>query len=300
MLPTVQAVSELGDHLPDPFDADEAAATHYQLFDFNVFPYESIFLDSSGLLGGQITDAVTAHYRQFGFAVELSAHNPDHMGQELAALSFLCQLEADALQRAVVQDAVAFREQQLRFLQAHLLLWLPPFTLAIRQQGDDFYTAVANLTLALVTDHYQSLLGDTTFTLDKDASPSIPNLLDEDKTGLKEIAAFLITPVYSGFFLSRDDIGRLARGFDLPRGFGDRQQLLTNLLRTAVQYDQFSLVIIALQTAVTEWQTTYRTISQENPLLTPFTASWLIKTEHTLHLLGHMQTQLEGEMEKGE
>ncbi|HFQ92410.1 MAG TPA: hypothetical protein ENK32_00240, partial [Anaerolineae bacterium] len=70
ILSMVQAAPELAAALPDPVDFDELAAVHYQLFGMNVFPYESIFLDDSGLLGGRVTDGVIRSYGRFGFTAD--------------------------------------------------------------------------------------------------------------------------------------------------------------------------------------------------------------------------------------
>ncbi len=290
-LPTVQAVPELAELLPEPLDLDELAAVHYQLFGFNVFPFASIFLDDSGLLGGPVTDAVSLDYQLAGFHVAAEASSPDHIGQELAFLAFLCQLEWNALQNA--RDVAAVQGQQILFLQKHLLHWLIPLTLAIKQQDDPFFTAVSNLTLALVYDHYQALANEHEIAVAAWVLPTAPDLLDDDKTSLKDIAVYFTTPVYGGVFLSRDDVGRLARQYKLPRGFGDRQQLLTNLMRTAVQYDQFSGILNAVKQVVIDWQSFYAGKSKEMPLLEPFIQPWQQRTMQTIHLIANMANAVE-------
>ena len=292
-LPTVQAVFDLGEHLPDPIDIDALAADHYQLFGFNVFPFESIFLDGSGLLGGAVTEEVRHALQSFSFATDVSSHPPDHIGQELAAMAYLSMAEAEAIEKNQLDTAVSIQHHQLTFLQTHLLRWLVPFVLAIKAQGNEFYTAVAELALALVNHHYEILVGEVDPNLPSQPLPHAPNILDNDKTGLKEIAKYFITPIYSGLYLSRDNIANLARHLDLPRGFGDRQQLLTNLMRTAVQYDQFPQVLELLNTAVLRWQTNYATLTDEMPLLTPFIQPWQNKSETTFDHIAKIRDRIE-------
>lgn len=298
VLPLVQAVPELAQALPEPCDLDEAAATHYQLFGFNVFPYEAIFLDESGLLGGEVTVSVRHSYHHFGYVDEAAGHGPDHIGQELAAMAFLCLAEAEALARGAGKTAVSRQHQQITFLQHHLLRWLPAFVHAVKTQDDAFYTAVAKLTLAFIDDHYQSLLLATGQLPEKWAMPSSPCGLNDEETGLKDIAKFLTTPVYSGLFFSRDDVGRLARHLDLPRGFGDRQQLLTNLMRTAVQYDQFSTWLKVLETAAGDWQTAYQAQAAHKPWLLPFVQPWQERAAQTISHITYMQSELETDHEQ--
>jgi len=287
--PTIQQIPELAPALSTPFDADETAAAHHTLFRFNLFPFESIFLGSDGLLGGDITQGVVNHYQRSGFPVSGDDTSPDHVGIELAYLAFLSGAESDAWEDNLAPTAVRLQRHQSDFLQTHLLRWLPPLIVAIRQQGGPFFTAVADLTLSLVTDHYQTLrnnLDDT--AVHSWQLPPAPDLLNDEKTGLKQIAAFLVTPVHSGLYLSRDDVGQLARRQELPRGFGDRQQLLLNLLRAAVQYEQLPHLLDALIRLVQTWQAGYRSMVG----LASFTAVWQTKLTQTMDLLRQIQTSV--------
>ncbi len=284
---------DLGKHLPEPFDPDALASVHYHLFGFNVFPFESIFLDSKGLLGGVITESVGRDMQTFSFATDVSSNASDHIGQELAALAHLCLVEAEAIENNQSETAVSLQKQQITFLQTHLLRWIAPFVLAVKMQGDPFYTAVAEWTLALVGHHYETFMQRNAVEIPAQDLRQAPNLLDNEKTGLKDIANYLTTPIYSGVYLGRDDIGNLARELDLPRGFGDRQQLLTNLMRTAVQYDQFSQVLDVLDTAVIQWQNNYKSLADEMTLLNPFIQPWQNRTKHTLRQIAEIRNQIE-------
>jgi TorA maturation chaperone TorD len=126
------------------FNADEAAAAHHNLFRFNVFPFQAIFRDASGLLGGEESGRVRAAYAEAGFRVDAE---PDQIGHELGLLAFLCGAEAEARQDGREEAAAHARRLQKGFLQAHLLLWLPPFAAALERAGQPFYAALAALTL---------------------------------------------------------------------------------------------------------------------------------------------------------
>ena len=80
-LPYVEAIPELAATLPARFEADEAAADHQQIFGFNVYPHESIFLDPTGLLGGPVAETVLLDYRQAGFPEQIDSDMADHLGQ---------------------------------------------------------------------------------------------------------------------------------------------------------------------------------------------------------------------------
>ena len=143
--------------------------------------------------------------------------------------------------------------------------------------------------LSLVADHYVSLLDGDAPNGGSFALPQPPAVLDSDRAGLKEIAAVLVTPPFSGLLLGRDQIARIARALELPRGFGDRGQMLTNLLRTAAQYDRFPAVVAAVETVAAGWRQAYADTAAAAPALAPFAAPWLAQTQHTLDLLAEMR-----------
>ena len=82
--------------MPQPFNVDTAAASHHELFQFNVFAYESFFLSEDGLVGGEKTAVVNQRYFKLGYKTESSDSQTDQLGHELACLAFLVSQEADA------------------------------------------------------------------------------------------------------------------------------------------------------------------------------------------------------------
>jgi hypothetical protein len=118
-------------------------------------------------------------------------------------------------------------------------------------------------------------------------------LLADDKTALRDIVEFIVTPPYSGVYWGRDDVGRLARAIELPRGFGGRDQMLLNLIRTAVQYKTIPALIHNLQAELGEWDKAYTAVSAEHPHLAPFIATWQSHCQQTDQLLTDMAAQIE-------
>lgn len=289
LMPYVQAIPKLVETLPEIFNADEAAADHQHLFGFNIFPYQSIFLDPSGLLGGDITDTVIQSYQEAGFDVQAGSESADHIGHELHLLAYLCGLEAKAQQEngsEVLQWTIKLQHD---FLDRHLLTWLPPLVQVLGRQGNPFYPALAGLTLNLVSEHRASQKPDLVVEFQL-ARP--PNLLEDEKTGLKEIVGYLLRPVYSGIYLSRDDIGRLARQRALPRGFGDRQQMFLNLLRSAANYGGLAAILEQLQNLAKSWAETYGEMAFD-PILAPFANQWQYRASSTTNIFDEMGSRLD-------
>ena len=309
VLPVLQALPELAESLPHPLDWERMAAAHHRLWQFNVFPFQGIFLGTENLLGGPVTEAVLHSYARSGFQPELASQSGDHLGLELAFLAFLAGAEADAWEDDRPGIARTIRERQRQFLDEHLLPWLPALSQAVRQQfasplhppeepeaprESRLFVLVAELALELALAHRQELADEDLLAPAPSLSlPALPDLLAEESTGLKEIAAHLLVPAYSGFFLSRDDIGRLAQRHDLPRGFGERQTMLTNLLQAAARFDSLAGVLSSLEALVGEWQRLYRTAPvADHPFMRPIAQAWEERLQATSRILAAMRAGL--------
>jgi TorA maturation chaperone TorD len=121
-----------------------------------VTPYESVYRDECvigeervrGLLMGPSTLAVLQTYRENGFTPSPQGSElPDHVGVELSFMSILCRREHEA--REVGDDAMAarLRERERRFLEDHLLRWVPHLRQRITANSlSEFYRGVAGLT----------------------------------------------------------------------------------------------------------------------------------------------------------
>lgn len=289
VLPIVQAIPDIASLVPDPFDEDEAAADHYALFSLDVFPYASVFLDAQGRLGGPTTDAVQRHYAQSGFQPALDRESADHLGHELALLAFLSEAETEALEDDKAHEAERMHRRMQAFMDEHLLWWLPAFVQAVQQQSYPFYAALGRLTLEVVLDH-RAALGQRNSLPEKAVLEEPPNVLEEEKTGLKDIAAYLTTPAWSGLFLGRSDLARLGRGERLPRGFGSRVQTLTNLLRAAVEFDRRDALLHAMSEQVGIWEQWYRVLSGSGLEGVGVVAqTWLDRLARTRSLIERMQ-----------
>lgn len=284
LLPQLDLVPELAEPAAQ-IDLEQAAAGHYHLTAVSVFPYESIFLDPSGLLGGPVSDSILDIYRQNGFDMLSDA---DHIGHELHFLAHLCAAEAAALDAGDNEAAPLWRRRQQSFLTTHLLAWLAPLVVSIEQAGTPFYGRLADLTLDLAADHLlQSHASSPSISL-----PHAPRLATEEST-LKEIARGLTTPPFCGLFLSRDAISALAHRHEIPRGFGDRTQMLTNLLRTAGQYDLASNVLLDLAAICVEWRKQYEEQQARYPEIAPWIRPWQEHVSQTAESLQGLTAVLE-------
>ena len=221
--------------ITDRDDANQQyGAEHYQLFVHNVFPYESIFLGDDGLLGGTITESVAGFYQRIGFT-PTSDESADHISTELSAMAYLCFAELDAIEDEIPHQVERLRQLQRHFLDEHLLRWLPAFVFAVEQQEPTIYTDVVRQSFDVVCRHRVQLGDDLMATSNRFVLTASPDLLADEKTSLRDIARYLLTPAYTGFFLSVDDIRRIGATFRVPHGFGKRQQILTKPLTDCIR-----------------------------------------------------------------
>jgi hypothetical protein len=293
LLPYARAIPALAQALgleeeAGAFDPDGAAADHYQLLGYNVYPYESAFLAAEASLGGAVTEGVFAFYQELGLSGIGRSESPDHIGLELGCLAFLASAEVDARQDGLPSQAARMQALQRRFLEEHLLGWLPGLVQAIRSQGSAFYTALAELALELALAHHSDLAAVAparVFHL-----PPPPDLLGDERTGVKEIARYLLTTAWSGLYLSREDIARLARRRHLPRGFGDRQVMLADLLRVAADYERLPDVLDDLGEQVGQWQQAYQAQRAAGHPLAHYAEAWLARLDTTARLLERIRS----------
>lgn len=281
--PYLAVIEPLQAALPQSYTPDDAAAAHHSLWGYDLLPYASVFLDPAGQLEGPVTDAVQALYAKMGFR---PAPPADHLGQELAYLAHLCGAEAAASHPA---EALAWRTGQLDFLRSALLTWLPPLTVALLQQPDPFYIAMGAFMWEWVAAHP----GEDQ-ALPTPSSGHLPPepAWEDSQTSLGDIATWLTTPPYAGFYLGRQLTGRLAQAHNLPCGFGGRQTMLLNLLYSAGRYDAILPLWEALGQLAQTHLDAYARLTTLAPLLTPWVAPWSDRTQATLAQLRRLHAQV--------
>ena len=269
--------------LPDPYDEALSSADFQELFGFNVLPFAGVFLTEDGQLGGPLYHRLNAWYLSIGFNATNLAHPPDHICTQLACLSYLSVSEIGAYRIPGDEPVTSAQRNQVDFLLNHIIPWAIPFLCAVKLQRNPFYTEIAELTEHLLINHLQENehAVPVTYTL-----PPPPDILADPKTGLKEIAAYLVRPTYSGVYFSKNDIKSIASSLKIPTGFGDRTQLLSNTLRSAVTYNVFPECINGLCRHVIAFGENYGSLKQlQETRLHSFVEQWTYRTTTTHALL---------------
>jgi TorA maturation chaperone TorD len=146
-------------------DALGALRVEYaRTFLMNVYPYESVYLDDSGMMNAPRSASVLEHYRDHSFDPQSArrAGAPDHLGLELEFMSTLVEREAAARRAGSSAEIRALREDQLHFLEIHLVRWGPIFGRVLAEAAESpFYRALGEAIEGFLLTEYQSLASET-------------------------------------------------------------------------------------------------------------------------------------------
>ena len=201
--------------------------THNDLFLFQLYPYASAFLGEDGRLGGEAQDRVAGFWRALGADPPAE---PDHLRALLGGYARLVEAQLGANGKA----AAALRDARHAFLWEHLLSWVLPFLLKLRQIAPPFYRSWAD-TLETVLSRESALLGPPTrrpLAL-REASP-VP---DPRRTEGDRFLLALLSPARSGLVLTRADLARAARDLGLGLRVGERAYILRSMLAAGARGD---------------------------------------------------------------
>ena len=127
---------------------EELQVAHAELFvgpfELKASPYGSTYLEKTRRVMGDSSMEVLGHYRKAGLVVDIK-QPPDHIAIELEFLSYLCGLEAEALQDEDMKKAAELQAEQKLFLEIYVLPWMPDFVKNIRSGTENkFYLYLAD------------------------------------------------------------------------------------------------------------------------------------------------------------
>ncbi len=194
-------------------------------------------------------------------------------------------LELDVSARAPLADLL--REEPLDL--PRLRRWVPALCCALGDLGSPLADAVAEALARLVSE---ARAGGGPSVEEPSAFEEAAPDLAAAATDLGELADWLCTPIRSGLFLSTPVLERIARDLGVPRGFGSRRRLLTNLLRSSARFGQAGSVVRALQEIVERHRGRLAAPPFRIGALRAATEPWTTRLAHTSLLLADMGDRL--------
>jgi len=203
---------------------EATAAEFTDLFEFQLYPYASVYLGAEGMMGGEARDRIAGFWRALG---ETPPPEPDHLTVLLAAYAELAEREAQA---GAGEAGSRWRHARTAFLWEHLLSWLPVYLDKVGEIGSTFYGDWGRLLRDALIEEAKRLPGSGAVPLHLREAPVLGDLAD---AGGKEFLRAITTPVRVGMILTRSDLERCARGLGLGLRKGERRYALQSLIGQA-------------------------------------------------------------------
>ena len=131
----------------------------------HVSPHESVHHKREDGQWGQLWGASTVEVKRFIEATGLNYDGaykgmPDHISVELEFMELLTKNQAQAESEDDENGAQRYLEVEKRFLEEHLIRWVPKFCEEIRESADlSFYRQLAGLTKRFIELDWEDLKG---------------------------------------------------------------------------------------------------------------------------------------------
>jgi putative dimethyl sulfoxide reductase chaperone len=117
-------------------------------------PYESLYRSPEVGGGISVLEALAEFYREAQVErSERQVDQIDYLGLELDLMRLLCEEESSCQEQGEAEAATGFASLQQRFLQEHLLQWVPHYCeLMVKYPKAGFYRGVARLLLGFLEE----------------------------------------------------------------------------------------------------------------------------------------------------
>lgn len=148
-----EAIEELGDPIA-PSALDELAADYAAIFfnyTYRASPCESVWIDADGLAWQEPAFQIRAWYRKYGLGVEnWRMRSDDHLVAQLHFVEILLRRSGD---QTVLADLA-------RFLDDHLLRWLPDFAARVAARCETRFYASAIAMTGIAIDELRDRIAE--------------------------------------------------------------------------------------------------------------------------------------------
>ena len=250
------------------------AAEHTGLFDFQLYPYASVYLGAEGMLGGEARDRIAGFWRALGLE---PTPEPDHLAVMLALYAGLCDRRP-----ADETEVERWRRARRTFLWEPLLSWLLPFLAKLRDLAPPFYRRWGDLLEEALAAEAGRLGRQDLLPLHLRQAPGLADPREENSEAFLD---FLLAPVRSGVLLMRDDLRRAAGDLELGLRLGERKYVLKALLSQEPR-----AILGWLQREAGAWARRHR---GQDELLGPVAGYWAARAEATAALLAELEAGAE-------
>ena len=189
------------------------------LFVVQLYPYASVYLSPDGQLGGEVQEHIAGFWRVLRQPVP---RDPDHIATLFATYAQLAQIPQSAHKPFMNELGAQMRHA---FLWEHIMAWLLPFLVRVRELGSPVYRAWAMLAMDAFEAEVARAGVATNLPLQLRNAPPL-----SDDTSASGLADAMFAPVCSGCILTRADLARCARDLGMSVRVADRRYTLAALI----------------------------------------------------------------------
>ncbi len=226
---------------------DDIGSEHYSTFGLTVFPFGHYYTSPVRNYAGN--DApLMKFYADFGFDFEGVSYGmgPTHIGTQLKFLHHL-------------RETGKMHEARF-FLDNFILNWIHSLAISLSETNGLVYPTLVRHIENLVIEEWTNLNGSehtdefhfqlTPYDFEKD-------LLENEKTSLKDIGEVLMTPGLCGVFISKPTLTSFASQLEIPTGFGTRVMMMENIFKEAVNYEKIDKLVSMFDAYFSHWEKSY-------------------------------------------
>lgn len=216
---------------------DDLASEHYATFGMTVFPFGHYYTSEGRNFAGDDDYQLIKLYQQNSFDYESVSYGmgATHLGTMLHFVQFTKEKNLPHLRR--------------EFIVNHLLTWIRTFSLSLEELDSIFKFVIKDVEQKVYFE-WESLNGPEHLDEINFRLPDFDifkDLLEVEKTSLKDIGEYFITPARAGFFISKPTLVNFAQKLNIPIGFGDRSLIVGDIMREASNYevmDEFTKMLL--------------------------------------------------------
>lgn len=257
---------------------DDIASEHYSTFGMTVFPFGHYFISPGRNFGGDFDNIVIDLYQSYGFDHEKRSEGAaaTHLGTQLMFLSFLIEKEK-------MHDA-------RNFLGNDILNWIHSLSITLNETTGHIFPKLINHIEKDLLNLWEGLNGND--HLEEIQFSLVPfdykaDLLEDEKTSLKDIGETLMTPGLCGVFISKPTLTNFASQLEIPTGFGTRVMMMENIFKESVNYEKIDNLISMFNVYLGHWEKSY-----EDYPIAPVSKVWIERINQAKNILGELKNSL--------
>ncbi len=255
---------------------DDIASEHYSTFGMTVFPFGHYYTSTGRNYAGDNDGEILRLYKEEAFDFETLSlgMGPTHLGTQLKFLQYTIDQGRPHLTR--------------EFLTNHVLNWIHSLNISLGETNGHIFPKLIKHIESDLTSLWQDLNGTEhldEFHFQLQDFDYKKDLLENEKTSLKDIGEMLMTPALCGVFISKPTLTQFASQLEIPTGFGSRVMMTETIFKEAVNYEKIEKLFSMLEAYFTHWEKSY-----EDYPVTPVAEVWKSRIQDVRNMLSEIQT----------